>query len=52
LASNQSPKEAVILAMYLHGFAGDKAKKKYTEYAMNAAQIIDCIPKAFKQLEK
>ena len=52
LASNHSPKEAVILAMYLHGLAGDKAKKKYTEYAMSAAQIIDCIPKAFKQLEK
>jgi NAD(P)H-hydrate epimerase len=52
LASNHSPKEAVILALYLHGLAGDKAKKKYTEYAMNAAQIIDCIPKAFKQLEK
>jgi NAD(P)H-hydrate epimerase len=52
LASNHSPKEAVILALYLHGLAGDKAKKKYTEYAMSAAQIIDCIPKAFKQLEK
>jgi NAD(P)H-hydrate epimerase len=52
LASYQSPKEAGTLAMYLHGLAGDKAKKKYTEYAMNAAQIIDCIPKAFKQLEK
>jgi NAD(P)H-hydrate epimerase len=52
LASNHSPKEAVTLAMYLHGLAGDKAKKKYTEYAMNSAQIIDCIPKAFKQLEK
>ena len=52
LASNHSPKEAVILAMYLHGLAGDKAKKKYTEYAMNSAQIIDCIPKAFKQLKK
>ena len=52
LASNHSPKEAVILAMYLHGLAGDKAKKKYTEYAMSVAQIIDCIPKAFKQFEK
>jgi hydroxyethylthiazole kinase-like uncharacterized protein yjeF len=52
LASNHSPKEAVILALYLHGLAGDKAKKKYIEYAMSAAQIIDCIPKAFKQLEK
>jgi NAD(P)H-hydrate epimerase len=52
LASNHSPKEAVILAMYLHGLAGDKAKKKYTECAMNATLIIDCIPKAFKQFEK
>ena len=52
LAGSHSPKDAALLAMYLHGLAGDKAKKKYTEYAMNSSQIIDCIPKAFKELEK
>jgi NAD(P)H-hydrate epimerase len=50
LASNHSPQEAVILAMYLHGLAGDKAQEKYTDYAMNATQIIDCIPEAFISL--
>jgi NAD(P)H-hydrate epimerase len=48
LAGSHSPKEAALLAMYLHGLAGDKAKEKYTEYAMNATQIMDCIPEAFR----
>ena len=52
LASNHSPKEAVILAMYLHGLAGDKAKKKYTEYAMSATNLIDKLPKAFITLNE
>lgn len=52
LASNHSPKEAVILAMYLHGLAGDKAKKKYTEYAMSATNLIDKLPKAFIALNE
>ena len=52
LAQHYSSQEAAILGMYLHGFAGDKARKKYTEYAMSATQLIDCIPKAFKELEK
>ncbi len=52
LASNNSPKEAVILAMYLHGLAGDKAKKKYTEYAMSATNLIDKLPKAFITLNE
>ena len=50
LASNHSPKEAVILAMYLHGLAGDKAQEQFTEYSMSATQLIDFIPYAFKEL--
>lgn len=52
LASNHSPKEAVILAMYLHGLAGDKAQEQFTEYSMSATQLIDCIPKAFISLNE
>jgi NAD(P)H-hydrate epimerase len=52
LAQHYSSQEAAILGMYLHGFAGDKARKKYTEYAMSASQIIGCIPKALKELDK
>jgi NAD(P)H-hydrate epimerase len=50
LASSHPPQEAAILAMYLHGLAGEKAQEKYTDYAMNATQIIDCIPEAFISL--
>lgn len=52
LAQHYSSQEAAILGMYLHGFAGDKARKKYTEYAMSATQLIDCIPKAFISLNE
>jgi len=52
LANSHPSKEAVILAMYLHGLAGDKAKELFMEYAMNATQLIDCIPKAYSSLLK
>jgi NAD(P)H-hydrate epimerase len=50
LANTYSPQEAVILGMYVHGLAGDKAKEKHTEYAMNATQLIDNISEAFSCL--
>ena len=43
--------EAVILGVYLHGFAGDVAANKISEEAMIAGDIIENIGKAFKQLE-
>ena len=52
LASSHSPKEVVILAMYLHGLAGDKAQEQFTEYAMSATQLIDFIPNAFITLRE
>jgi NAD(P)H-hydrate epimerase len=52
LAQSYSPLEAATIGMYLHGLAGDLAEKKYTQYAMNATQVIDCIPKAFSKLQE
>jgi len=51
LAQGYSSEEASILAVYLHGLAGDIAAKEISREAMIAGDIIDSIGKAFKQLE-
>jgi len=51
LAQGYSSEEASILAVYLHGLAGDIAAKEFSKEAMIAGDIIDNIGKAFKQLE-
>ena len=51
LAQDHSSEDASILAVYLHGFAGDIAAKEFSKEAMIAGDIIDSIGKAFKQLE-
>jgi NAD(P)H-hydrate epimerase len=48
LAQQYSPVEAAILAVYLHGLAGDFAAKKYSEEAMLAGDIIEFLGDAFK----
>lgn len=42
--------EAAILGVYLHGLAGDIASEKYSPYAMQASDLIECIPDAWKKL--
>jgi len=51
LAQGYSSEDASILAVYLHGLAGDIAAKEFSKEAMIAGDIIDCLGKAFKQLE-
>lgn len=51
LAQYYSSEEAAILAVYLHGLAGDIAAKEFSQEAMIAGDIIDSIGHAFKQLE-
>ena len=51
LAQEYSSEDASILAVYLHGLAGDIAAKEISQEAMIAGDIIDNIGKAFKQLE-
>jgi NAD(P)H-hydrate epimerase len=51
LAQGYSSEKAAILAVYLHGLAGDIAAKEFSEEAMIAGDIIDNIGNAFKQLE-
>ncbi len=42
--------EAAILAVYLHGLAGDIACKKYSQQAMQASDLVTCIADAWKLL--
>ena len=51
LAQDYSSEEASLLAVYLHGSAGDIAAKEISQEAMIAGDIIDNIGNAFKYLE-
>ena len=44
--------EACKLGMYLHGLAGDLAARDLGQECMVASDIINYLPKAFKQLEQ
>jgi NAD(P)H-hydrate epimerase len=41
---------ACILAVYVHGMAGDYAAQKFTTQGMTAMDIVQCLPKAWKKL--
>lgn len=43
---------AAVMAVYLHGYAGDVAAKKHSMHSMIAGDIIDGIGKFFKKFEK
>jgi hydroxyethylthiazole kinase-like uncharacterized protein yjeF len=42
--------EAAMIAVYLHGMAGDIAATKYTQQAMQASDLVTCIADAWKSL--
>ncbi|MGE4357698.1 MAG: NAD(P)H-hydrate dehydratase, partial [Candidatus Omnitrophota bacterium] len=48
LAQGIPPFESAIIAVYLHGLAGDLAKEEKTEYSLIASDILENIPKAIK----
>lgn len=47
-AQGKSAVEAAVTAVYIHGFAGDLAEKKFGEVSMLPSDIIDFLPEAFK----
>ncbi|MEO9473967.1 MAG: NAD(P)H-hydrate dehydratase [Cyclobacteriaceae bacterium] len=51
LAQGYEPADALKLGVFVHGLAGDLAKKKVGEHGMIASDIIDHLPIAFLQLE-
>ncbi len=46
----ESPGEATMAAVYLHGLAGDFAAKEKTTHSMTATDVIAHLPQAFKSL--
>ncbi|MBU1370871.1 MAG: NAD(P)H-hydrate dehydratase [Bacteroidetes bacterium] len=50
LAQQYSPMQAALLAVYLHGVAGDLAAEKLGMESVIASDIVYCIAKAFKSL--
>ena len=44
LAQGYSPKEAALLGVYLHGYAGDLCAADVGEYGLTAAGIVEYIP--------
>lgn len=51
LAQKYDTKEAILLALLLHGSAGDYARLKKGEYGLNAGDIIESIPVMLKKWE-
>lgn len=52
LAQGYNQKEACLLAVYLHGLAGDIAARKFSEEAMIAGDITEHLGEAFKLIKK
>jgi len=51
LAQGYTEKEACILGVYLHGLAGDIAAEKFSQEAMMASDISDCLGEGFKLIK-
>jgi len=50
LARGYKSREACIVGVYLHGLAGDLAAADLGEESLTAGDLIQYLPKAFKQL--
>lgn len=52
LAQGYDSKLAAILGVYIHGKAGDYASEKFSQEAMTAQSIIECLSDVFLELNK
>ena len=52
LAQGYATETAARLAAYVHGLAGDIARKKHGAMGMTAGDIVDCLPLAWRMLEE
>ena len=50
LAQGYQPIQAAVLGVYLHGLAGDIAAQEWSENALIAEDITNCLGKAFQQI--
>ncbi len=51
LCQGLSPWEAARLGVYVHGLAGDHTARRFSQVAMTALDLIDCLPDAWKTLQ-
>ena len=51
LAQDYTPFQSCVMGTWLHGRAGDIAAEKFTQEAMVASDMINCLPGAFKELQ-
>jgi len=52
LAQGYSPRDAAVFGVWVHGLAGDKAKKQVGESALNAGDLVAAIPLVTRELEQ
>ncbi len=52
LAQSYEPSKAAALGVYLHGYAGDLAATLYSEEAMLATDLIQCLGKTFLTMKE
>ena len=52
LAQGYTPDDAAIIAVYIHGMAGDIAAHNFSMTAMTSADIANCLTQAWLQTEK
>lgn len=52
LAQEKDVLAAVTQSVYIHGLAGDIAAQKFSKSSMLPGDMIECLPDAFKMLEK
>ena len=52
LAQGYSPLESCLFGVYLHGLAGDFAADRFSQEAMLAGDIINCMSEAFKAIQE
>ncbi len=50
LAQKYEPADAALIAVYLHGLAGDIAAAKKSIYSLTAGDLIEKIPNAFRKI--
>ena len=52
LAQGYDSKLSAILGVYIHGKAGDYASEKFSQEAMTAQSIVQCLSDVFLKLKK
>ncbi len=50
LAAKSDPFDAASLGVYIHSLSAKFASERYTRYAMTAGDLIDYLPRAFREL--